>query len=74
MAEKRIYKEFQTLSNTAGLDAFEVKFVEGDYKHWKAKILGPKGTCYEGGEFWLDILLTNNYPYKPPLIKFDTKI
>ena len=43
-------------------------------------------TCYEGGIFNIDIVLTNEYPYKPPKVfinnfscifikmKFDTKI
>ena len=27
---------------------------------------------YSGGKFKIDIVLTNEYPYKPPKMKFDT--
>lgn len=33
-----------------------------------------EGTCYEGGTFIIDIEIGNEYPYKPPKMKFDTKI
>ena len=29
---------------------------------------------YSGGKFKIDIVLTNEYPYKPPKMKFDTRI
>lgn len=31
-------------------------------------------TCYEGGIFVIDIVITDEYPFKPPKMKFDTKI
>ena len=40
----------------------------------KAKILGPKHTFYEDGVFYVDIAFPTDYPYKPPKIKFETKI
>merc|ERR1712117_583413 len=33
-----------------------------------------KDTCYEGGTFIVDIEIPLDYPYKPPKMKFDTKI
>ena len=33
-----------------------------------------KDTCYEGGEFIVDIVIPQDYPFKPPKMKFDTKI
>jgi ubiquitin-conjugating enzyme (huntingtin interacting protein 2) len=31
-------------------------------------------TVYEGGTFFIDIVITEEYPFKPPKMKFDTKI
>jgi ubiquitin-conjugating enzyme (huntingtin interacting protein 2) len=33
-----------------------------------------KDTCYEGGTFYVDITIPPDYPFKPPKMKFDTKI
>lgn len=35
---------------------------------------GPPGTPYEGGIFQVDISIPNEYPFKPPQMKFITKI
>ena len=31
-------------------------------------------TPYEGGKFLVDIIIPPDYPFKPPKMKFDTKI
>lgn len=48
--------------------------IKDDLFEWSAVILGPEKTPYEGGIFYLDIHIPLNYPFKPPLINFKTKI
>jgi ubiquitin-conjugating enzyme E2 C len=48
-------------------------FPEGDNLfRWDATVSGVDGTAYEGLTYKLAIEFPPNYPYKPPLVKFDT--
>lgn len=70
----RIKKEYQDLQKEAKENTVHVKMVDDDIRHWKGTINGPIDTCYHGGVFTVDIVIPNDYPFKPPKMKFDTKI
>ena len=69
----RIKKEYQDLQKEKNSNV-QVKLVNNDIRHWKGRIKGPIDTCYQGGIFDVDIIIPNDYPFKPPKMKFDTKI
>lgn len=53
----------------------ELAFVsETDIHHLKGAFWGPPETPYEGGRFVVDIEVPMEYPFKPPKMKFDTKV
>ena len=70
----RAMKEFQDLQKNKKDDSVQVKLVDNNYRHWKGRIKGPIDTCYQGGIFDVDIIIPDGYPFKPPKMKFDTKI
>lgn len=45
-----------------------------DLTHLKGSFKGPPGTPYEGGNYVIDVKIPNDYPFKPPIMKFDTKL
>lgn len=45
-----------------------------DLTHLKGRFKGPPGTPYEGGTFVVDIKIPNEYPFRPPVMRFDTRL
>ena len=70
----RVMKEYNDLNKDKKNNAVLVKMVGEDIHHWKGTIKGPIDTCYQGGIFEIDIIIPPDYPFKPPKMKFDTKI
>ncbi|KAI8084828.1 ubiquitin carrier protein, related [Halteromyces radiatus] len=73
MALKRIQRELNDLAKNPppGITAGPV---DEDMFHWKGSVAGPENTPYKGGTFYLDIVFSADYPFKPPKVKFITKI
>ena len=45
-----------------------------DIMHLKGTFTGPPGTAYEGGTYTIDIRIPPDYPFRPPIMKFETKV
>lgn len=45
-----------------------------DYTGWQVTIIGQDSTVYENGIFFMNIDFPVDYPFKPPTVKFITKI
>jgi len=45
-----------------------------DLSHLRASFPGPPDTPYEGGTYVVDIKIPQEYPFRPPVMKFETKL
>ncbi|XP_033744499.1 ubiquitin-conjugating enzyme E2-16 kDa-like isoform X2 [Pecten maximus] len=70
---KRLKKELLLMTRDPPENC-SASLVNDDLFHWKASLLGPEETPYAGGSFVLDIRFPAEYPFKPPQVKFETKI
>ena len=70
---KRLEREIQNLQKE---DISNVSFQqnEGNILEWKAVLLGPFGTPFEGGTFHVSISIPAKYPMEPPTVIFKTRI
>ncbi|KAK4191337.1 putative ubiquitin carrier protein [Podospora australis] len=73
--ERRVAKELADIQNdkdNSGVLARQVD--EANLTHLKGTFPGPPDTPYAGGLFQVDIVIPETYPFKSPVMKFDTKI
>ncbi|KAJ3248192.1 hypothetical protein HDU78_001592 [Chytriomyces hyalinus] len=74
MASKRLQKELGELTNTPSDDFVTGPVSDSDLLNWEAKLVGPTNSPYQGGKFTVALVFTSDYPFKPPKVKFVTKI
>mmetsp|Transcript_20503 Transcript_20503/g.48167 ORF Transcript_20503/g.48167 Transcript_20503/m.48167 type:complete len:201 (-) Transcript_20503:36-638(-) len=75
----RVKKEIQQIIKTDKTSGVKAHPAPDDNctlypRHLIGSITGPEGTAYEGGVFEVDILISKEYPFEPPKMKFTTKI
>lgn len=47
---------------------------QDDVTHLRGIFPGPPDTPYEGGTYKVDIKIPTDYPFRPPVMKFETKV
>lgn len=70
---RRIAKELADIKADS-LSKIQAETVGDSLTNLKGSFPGPPGTPYEGGTFEVSITIPNEYPFKPPVMKFTTKI
>ena len=73
MSVKRLNKELKEIQEDPPCNC-SVDTVNNNIHQWRATIIGPEKTPYENGVFYLDLMFPDGYPFKPPKVKFETKI
>ena len=71
---RRIKKELEEMQKNPPENCSAGLINENDPFQWRATIIGPEGSPYHGGIFYLKIHLGPDYPFKAPHITFMTKI
>lgn len=69
MSIKRILKELNDFNKDPPLRITASPINNNNLFLWKATIIGPEDTPYEGGIFHFDIHFPSDYPFKPPKIR-----
>jgi ubiquitin-conjugating enzyme (huntingtin interacting protein 2) len=72
---RRIAKEIADIHADSQSHIFADPIGSGDdLTHLKGSFKGPPGTSYEDGTYIIDIHIPSEYPFRPPVMKFDTKV
>ena len=73
-AKKRILNEINELEKEPPENCSAGPINKDNIFEWEGTIIGPSKSPYSGGLFRLSIIFPENYPFKPPKIKFLTHI
>ena len=73
MTQRRIRNELKEWKEKP-LSCAQITAVPDDYKRWDILYYAPDDTPYETGVFKIQITFPNDYAFKPPDIRFKTKI
>ena len=71
---KRIQRELKELQTSPEDNCTAGPVNESDIYLWNGTIIGPKDSPFEGGLFKLEIRFPIDYPFKPPTVRFVTKV
>ena len=74
MSIKRINKELKDIINESPVNYNATPVSDEDLMLWQAVVLGPDGSEYENGTFFLRVKFPETYPFKPPGVVFTTPI
>ena len=74
MSHRRIARDLKELEQDPPSNCTASPVDETNLYVWRATIVGPDGSPYAGGIFFLDIQFPTDYPFKPPRLQFITKV
>ncbi len=73
--ERRIAKELADIHNDKDNSGVMAQPIDpSNLTHLKGTFPGPPDSPYAGGTYQVDIKIPDNYPFKSPIMKFDTKM
>ncbi|KAI9889285.1 MAG: Ubiquitin-conjugating enzyme E2 1 [Vezdaea aestivalis] len=71
---RRVGKELADIRHDRTSHIAAAPVNDADLTHLKGWFQGPPGTPYEGGTYHIDIVIPAEYPFRPPVMRFDTKV
>lgn len=74
MAARRLLKEYKQLVEDAPEGIHAGPTQEDDFLHWECLLDGPEGSLFEGGCFKAVLDFPQDYPMKPPTMRFLSEI
>eukprot|EP01084_Bolivina_argentea_P026933 50065_1 len=74
MALRRLTREAQEIETDEATEMISAGPINDDLFRWQAMIMGPPNSPYQGGVFMLEMNFPQEYPFKPPKVKFLTKV
>lgn len=78
MASNRMRRVAKELADIVNDKSSQIKVEPvGDHEditHLRGYFPGPPDTPYQGGTYSVDIKIPTDYPFRPPLMKFETKV
>ena len=71
---RRITKELSDIQNDSSSNISVYPVTEGDMTNLRARFPGPPDSPYAGGTYEVSIRIPPEYPFKPPNMKFATRL
>lgn len=70
MSRRKLANQWQQLKNSEPSNISAAPIDPNNLLHWRCNITGANSTLFEGIILELDVLFPEDYPFRPPRIKF----